>query len=365
MRIAYFISSHGFGHAARACAVMAAVHDRQPDLHFELFTSVPRWFFEDSLGHPVDLHAGGADFGWVQTDALQEDLPATVAALKQRIPFQSGELDHLARRLEELGVGLVICDIAPVGLAAARRAGLPSLLIENFTWDWIYRHYAETEPDLEPIADDLGELFDSADVHIQTEPCCRPLATAQQVAPVSRRPRQNRRATRRQLGIPEDAAGRPARLVMVTMGGIEWDYADLERRLAARGRDNWWLLVAGAADEPRRVGQAILLPHRSDFYHPDLIHAADGVIGKLGYSTLAEIAAAGVAFGYVPRPGFAESPVLEAWVREHLPHLRVEAESFVSGRWLDQVETLLSVPRRRRPIADGGDEIARRIVTWS
>lgn len=358
MRIAYFISSHGFGHAARAAAVMAAARELAPDLCFELFTSVPWWFFEDSLGHPVRIHDGGGDFGLVQTDALQEDLAATVTALKQRLPFRPDELDELARRLDDLGVGRVICDIAPVGLAAARRAGLPSLLIENFTWDWIYRHYAETEPELGPIADHLSEIYDGADERIQTEPCCRPLAAAKPVAPVSRRPRQSRQATRRRLGIPADA-----RLVMVTMGGIEWDYTGLERRLAARAMDDGWLLVAGGADEPRRIGQAILLPHRSDFYHPDLIHAADGVIGKLGYSTLAEVAAAGVAFGYVPRPGFAESPVLEAWVRRHLPHLRVEAESFVSGRWLDQVETLLSLPRRATSFADGGAEIARWLVS--
>ena len=54
--------------------------------------------------------------------------------------------------------------------------------------------------------------------------------------------------------------------------------------------------------------------------------------------------------------------MLEDWVRRHLPHVRVEAESFVSGRWLDQVEDLLALPRRERPIADGAREIARRIV---
>jgi hypothetical protein len=356
MRVAYFVSSHGFGHAARACAVMAAVRELAPEIRFELFTAVPRWFFEDSLGPPVHLHAGGADFGLVQTDALREDLAATVTALQQRLPFRSAELDDLARRLSDLDVGLVVCDVAPIGLAAARRAGLPSLLIENFTWDWIYRHYAAAAPELAPIADYLEAVFDGAGERVQTEPCCRPLASAVAVAPVSRPPRQDRATTRRRLGVPEDAD-----LAMVTMGGIEWDYADLEQRLAARGRDGWWLLVAGAAAEPRRVGRTVLLPHRSDFYHPDLIHAADGVLGKLGYSTLAEVAAAGVAFGYVPRPGFPESPVLEAWVRRHLPHLRVEAESFVAGTWLDQIETLLALPRRERPIAGGAGEIARRI----
>ncbi len=357
MRTAYFISSHGFGHAARACAVMAAVLERAPDVRFELFTSVPQWFFEESLGRPVRLHDSGGDFGLVQTDALREDLGATVKELKQRIPFRPEDLDDLARQLRELRVERVICDIAPIGLAAAREAGLPSLLIENFTWDWIYQHYAETEPNLGPIADYLAEIFYGADEHIQTEPYCRPRPSASAVAPVSRRPRHGRQAVRRHLGIPESSP-----LVMVTMGGIEWDYADLERRLESTERHDVWLLIAGAADRTRRVGRTILLPHHSGFYHPDLIHAVDGVLGKLGYSTLAEVAAAGVAFGYVPRPGFAESPVLETWVRRHLPSLRVEAESFVSGDWLDQIDDLLSLSRRKAPIADGAAEIARRIV---
>ncbi len=45
--LAYFISPHGFGHAARACAVMSAILERMPGVRFEIFTEVPRWFFVD------------------------------------------------------------------------------------------------------------------------------------------------------------------------------------------------------------------------------------------------------------------------------------------------------------------------------
>ncbi len=48
-RIAYFISPHGFGHAARAAAVMEATYEMDPAIRFEIFTQVPRWFFHDSL----------------------------------------------------------------------------------------------------------------------------------------------------------------------------------------------------------------------------------------------------------------------------------------------------------------------------
>jgi len=39
--LAYFITPHGFGHAARACAVMAAAQQRIPNLLSEIFTRSP------------------------------------------------------------------------------------------------------------------------------------------------------------------------------------------------------------------------------------------------------------------------------------------------------------------------------------
>jgi hypothetical protein len=47
-RIAYFVSPHGFGHAARAAAVMEALSEIDTGVQFEIFTTVPFWFFRDS-----------------------------------------------------------------------------------------------------------------------------------------------------------------------------------------------------------------------------------------------------------------------------------------------------------------------------
>src|SRR5262249_56259545 len=49
------------------------------------------------------------------------------------------------------GVGLGIVDAPPLGCEAAARAGVPSFVVSNFTWDWIYAEYAE----LLPLAPDL------------------------------------------------------------------------------------------------------------------------------------------------------------------------------------------------------------------
>lgn len=357
MRVAYFISSHGFSHAARACAVMEAVRQRQPEVRFELFTEVPSWFFVDSLGPKVGHHPIATDFGMVQINALEEDLEATAAELKQWIPFRSRRIEELKRRIEALGSELVICDIAPLGLAVARQTGLKTLLIENFTWDWVYRHYAADLPTLRPIADYLEKTFALADRRIQTEPCCKPARGAQRVPPMSRQPRTERREVRERLGVPPNA-----NLALVTMGGIEWSYSGIETRLARVGGSGFWLVIPGGSRLPRISDQLVLLPHRSDFYHPDLVHAADTVIGKLGYSTLAEVYRAGIPFGYVPRPEFPESPKLERWIKKNLPHLRIEAESFTSGRWFEEVSKLLGLPKREEPAPDGSEEVAEVIL---
>ena len=62
----------------------------------------------------------------------------------------------------------------------------------------------------------------------------------------------------------------------------------------------------------------------------------------------------------MPRPDFPESPELEAWVRQHLVHRRIEPASFTSGRWLGEVGPLLAAAAgsRRSPAADGADEAA-------
>lgn len=351
----YFISSHGFGHAARASAVVAALARRSPASRFTLFTTVPAWFFRHSLDASVGLEPVDADLGLVQRDALNEDLEATARELRRRIPFPDNQVDALARRVNEIGGDFVICDIAPLGLAVARRCGLPSLLVENFTWDWIYRGYVDERPELGPIADYLEEAFAGADHRVQTEPVCVPAPGARRVAPVCRTPRTGRVEVRCRLGVP---AAEP--LAMITMGGVDWSYDALAAELT--GGDDSWLVIPGSRRRERR-GRVIRLPHQSEFFHPDLIHAADAVVGKLGYSTLAEAWSAGVPFGYLPRPRFAESQVLEAWVERELPSRRLDAAELESGEWLVKVRELLREPRRRAERAGGADDVARYVLS--
>jgi UDP-N-acetylglucosamine:LPS N-acetylglucosamine transferase len=106
----------------------------------------------------------------------------------------------------------------------------------------------------------------------------------------------------------------------------------------------------------------ILLPHRSDFFHPDLVNAADVVIGKAGYSTIAEVYQAGVPFGYVPRPNFREMPPLIAFIEKEMSGMCIDADDFLAGKWLRKARQLLDFPRTQRPDGDGSRQAASMIT---
>ncbi|MDZ7832614.1 MAG: NUDIX domain-containing protein [Desulfobacterales bacterium] len=168
--IAFFISPHGFGHASRAAAVINAMSEKWPFVHVHLFTTVPAWFFENTLCAAFSYHEFSADIGTVQRSPLAVDLEATIGRLDETYPMNDRELDALAEKLQALECRLVVSDISPWGIAAANRAEIPSILIENFTWDWIYEAYAPHAPQLKPH---ICKGADAAADYICRELVCR------------------------------------------------------------------------------------------------------------------------------------------------------------------------------------------------
>jgi hypothetical protein len=330
---------------------MTALVELDPRVQYELFTQVPRWFFQDSLALPFGYHELLTDIGLAQKNSLLEDLAETLRRLADFLPFDRAQVQALAEQVKVWQCQLVVCDISPLGIAVAKAAGLPAVLVENFTWDWIYAGYLPGEAGLEPYIAQLAELFAGTDYHIQTEPVCQPLPTDLTTRPVSRRSRTPASQIRNKLRLPDQAT-----VILLTMGGIPWDYKSF-LELLARQRD-FHFIVPGGSEQLELVGNLALVPHHSDFFHPDLVNASDAVIGKLGYSTLAEVYHAGIPFGYIPRPGFRESEMLAAYVNRHMNGLAITAAQFESDEWVSLLTALLALPRVERHEPNGADQAA-------
>lgn len=349
--IAWFISSHGFGHAARSAAIMTAWRKVNPNLHFHLYTQTPQWFFDEALGNGFTYHLLQSDVGLVQSTPMTQDLVLTRQKLSHFFKQIQTEKIRIAQELRDLQIRFVSADISPLGILSAAQASIPSVLIENFTWDWIYEIYRSESPEWDGIIQQMQQINALPAAHIQTDPVCNPFHQATLLAPpASREPRNDRAKIRTELGIPPTS-----KMVLVTMGGIPEVFNNLE---SIKPHPEVFFVIPGGSHTYQKSGQILLIPHHSRFYHPDLIHASDAVIGKAGYSTIAEVYQSGVPFGYIIRSNFRESPVLADYLNQKQMGFQIDESTFLMGNWEDTVQQLLESPRRTTPAINGANVIA-------
>jgi UDP-N-acetylglucosamine:LPS N-acetylglucosamine transferase len=348
-RLAYFISPHGYGHAARAAAVMQAVSEMVAEVHFDIFTTVPSWFFQDSLSGSFTYHKLLTDIGLVQKTAFQADLNATLRRLNDFLPFQLPLVEKIAATIGTLNCVLVICDISPLGLAVGKQAGIPTILVENFTWDWLYQQYVGAAQRFNGPIDYLKTLFAESRYHIKTEPVCSPAPVDLTTAPVSRKVKNAPALIRKQLGLPA-----ASKMVLITSGGIAQSYGFLDRLKKMRHIS---FILPGAGFQMTTRDNLTILPARSNFYHPDLVNACDAVVGKVGYSTLAEVYHAGVPFGYAVRSNFRESEPMVDFIKSKMDGIFMDESEFSRGDWTDKLNVLLDMDRVQKCRPNGADQI--------
>ena len=163
--------------------------------------------------------------------------------------------------------------------------------------------------------------------------------------------RSSRAQVRQRLGLKADD-----QMVLVSMGGVP-------DRLEFLSKLPEWiapiLVIPGADGRKSSHPNVILLPTHSNLYHPDLVAAADALIAKAGYSTVAEAYHAGVPFGYVRRPQSPESEMLEKFIVQHLPSRSITAEGYADGSWIHDLPDLLHLPRAKTKTNNGADAAAR------
>ena len=121
-------------------------------------------------------------------------------------------------------------------------------------------------------------------------------------------------------------------------------------------------VIPGGSQQVEQRRNLVLLPNHTSFFHPDLINAADVVIGKVGYSTLAEVYQAGAPYGYISRPRFRESALLARYIESHMNGLAITGSEFADGSWLVRLPELLALPRVERSPTGGAEQAARFIL---
>lgn len=349
--VAFYISGHGFGHASRQIEIARTFARRRPDVDILFRTAVPRWLFDRTMTAPFELDDRPCDTGAVQIDSLRVDAAATVAQANAFYETLDARSAAEAALLGARDVRLVIADAPPLGCAAAAQAGIPSVVVSNFTWDWIYaeyREYLDSAPDLIPTIRAAYRLAEAAwrlPLH-GTFPPTRHSASARQAESLIEMPFVARHAThpaaetRARLGLPPGK-----HLVLPSFGGYGLDGIDLP----SLDLDPSWHVVT--VPDP-----AI---YDAGLRYEDLIRAADVVLSKPGYGVISECIANETALVYTSRGRFAEYDVLVREMPRYLRCAYLENDALRGGRWRAALDAALGAPAPpEKPRTDGAEVIA-------
>ena len=366
--VVFYISGHGFGHASRQVEIINALSTLRPTCRVVVRTSAPRWLFDRSVTGPFTFVPGDTDTGVVQVDSLHVDVPTSIA---RAWDFHGG-LDARAAAeatlLAEHDARLVVGDVPPLACAAALRAGLSSVVVSNFTWDWIYAHYARRSADTPQLLSVIRDAYQSADTAFRLPMAggFEPFANIVDVPLVARHARRSEADTRQALGLPTD---RP--LVLVSFGryglaAVDWAAVGRSRGLAVVVTHDPvdTGLAAPAADAGNVFALDMPSLNERGIRYEDLVAAADVVLTKPGYGIIAECAANDTAVVYTSRGDFAEYAVLVAAMPTLLRCAYLEQDDLYAGRWLPTVRRVLNQPAVGRPRCDGAQVVARHLERY-
>ena len=355
--IVAYVSGHGFGHGTRVGEVLRLVRELRPSLPITVVTSGPEWLYREAIPGDFGFRSLECDVGLAQKDALVIDEEAT---LRRCLAFQAGFDDRVADEaafLQEAGAQVVLGDVPPLAFAAAAAAGIDSIALANFSWDWIYAHLAARHGGLRAIAEAAADCYRTAGLLLQL-PFAGDLSAFPRREPiplVARRPRLTRRQARDLLG--EDDAP----LVLLSFGGLGMPGLDL-RALADLGGYRFITAGDGAAlpSNVRAITGAGL--SAQGLGYQDLVGASDVVVTKPGYGIVSDAIGAGTRLVYTDRGDFPEYPILVAEMRGYLPCEYVSSVDLRAGRLGPALATVLEAPRPAPPDLGGAGRAAARLL---
>ncbi len=346
--ILFDVSGHGFGHLAQTAAVVAALNALRPDLQItvraEHDPDVLRRFLPDGVG----FDRPPPDPTLVMHGPIDVDAEASLA----RYVALHGDWDRIvqteAARLAARVPDLVVSDVGYVGLAAAKRLGVPAHAMCSLDWYGIFRTYCGAAAEGKRIAAEILDAYAGAETFLQVEPHM-PMdyfGNSLSFGPVTRLGQDRRTELERKF---PTLAGR--RLVVFSLGGIPGGPGAAD--LPMNGDFCW---VCDGAVQGRAPGVWDLDDLGIPFL--DLIATADAIVTKPGYGTIVEAICGGTALVSVERPDWPETECLQSWACAQ------GRAKFVprTDNWIDAavaaVAEVLAQPPKPVPAPAGNAEVA-------
>lgn len=344
----WYVTPHGYGHAARSCTVISAFAERHPDIPVTLCSAHPESFLRNRLPPEVHVRSVALDLGLVMQDSIRIDFNLSLRRIHELDIRHDTLVESEAAFLRDGRAGLVAADIPPAAFEAAAAAGVRSAGLGNFSWGWVYRHYAATDARWSRAAESARLGCAHADVLLRY-PAHEPMVDFKRITdtPVPAVMGRNRR-TEMAAQYRMDPA---ARWVLMSFQSLNLPAAALEHM--SRARDVRWITVR-PLEWPGQPGFTAV--DRSRFPFADVLASCDAVLTKPGHGILCECLAARKPMVCVERPDWPENDVLMAAVRRYLPFSSMTTDALLDGHAPARVHAAFDAPAptENPPPADPG-----------
>jgi hypothetical protein len=339
VRLLFYVSGHGYGHATRTSEVLRALVAEQPDWTIHVRSDVPPHLM---AGIPrVQYHPSSEslDPGVVEeADSLGVDIEATWHAVERYHRQRTEMVTTEARWISTLGVSLVVADFPPLAGDVAEACGLPCVGIGNFTWNWIYEPLL-ADGRRQYLLDWIRQGYGRMDCWLRLPFHHRDdnglFRRVVDLPLVARRPRREPLDVLRQLKI--DQADRRPRIVLAMRGRIP----PAARAAAADSNPDWLFLHFDSQNAGARGNeQAVTLG--PDLLFTDVLNVCDVAVSKFGYGMVSECIASRKRLLCPPRQSFREDEIFDREADSQLRLTRISRDDFLAGRWSEPIARLLA-----------------------
>lgn len=329
MNIAIYISGHGYGHFTRTLEIIRELSQIDPAMRCHTRMPFSSLQVSDTLGFMPESHSEiRLDVGLVQKDSLESDFSATIEALEYYYGDQGNRLvEQEAEWLHTQSIDCALIDISPRAFDACAIAGVPAFGMSNFSWDWIWRDLVALDSRFERFADEAARSYSTCKRLFRTVMSggMQAFPFIEDVPLVARISSRSKDEVRSILNLSTSKS-----VVMLSFGGE--GLQDSRFDLGSLHKD-----FAFVTTEPLKNPGTPFVHltderlHQAGLRYCDLVKAADVVISKPGYSTVAECVANQTAILLTERSRFAEYRCVMNYVVKNLPFGLIEQERFLRG----------------------------------
>lgn len=347
LKILYYISSHGYGHAARAGQVIRELvksHD------VTIKTSAPAWLLNTVIGKTLPIYPGKFDIGCVQGNNMDIDEKKTISAYAALSKVNYSNMNSELSFIQGEKFDLIVSDIPPFPFELAKICSIPSVFVGNFTWKGIYESFI-TEKN-HPVIKELESQYKLATLSLVTPLAMNmpELLHIKKISLIARKGINIRARLNHELNIPSDT-----KLVFVYPGNLGFENVSSEQVQKSEGY--FFISFYPLTTE---VTNFFHIPVGS-YKHEDIMASSDIALIKPGYGMISEALVNEKPIIYPPREDFSEYFAFTDEFAFSGGTVRIDRDDYEKGNWGKALNEIKSVHYKKSYAATGAAECKKEI----